>query len=79
MFDILGKHDATKVRMTSAMVAKLCDAESFAESKTTVGLLSRLKENITPKMAEKLLAAAKNNGQIYNSFGVVDKIKELTR
>ena len=79
VFDILAKHDTTKTRITTALVAKLCGAESFAESKTTVGLLSSLKENITPKMAEKLLAAAESNGQVYNSFGVVDKIKELTR
>jgi hypothetical protein len=79
IFDILGKHDTTKTRITSALVSKLCNAESFVESKTTVGLLSNLKENLTQKMAEKLRAAAETNGQINHSFGVVDRIKELTK
>ncbi len=79
IFDILGKHDITKTRVTNALVSKLCGAESFAESKTTVGFLSGLRENITPKMAEKLSAAIENNSQVSNSFGVADKIKALLR
>jgi hypothetical protein len=79
IFEALGKHETTKARMTDAIVAKLCNAESFVESKATVNLLSGLKENITPKMAERLLAAAKSNVQVYKSYGVVDKIKELTK
>jgi len=71
IFEILGTHDTTKTRVTAALVTKLCGAESFAESKATVGYLNGLKENVTPKMAEKLNAATKNNSQVYNSFGVV--------
>lgn len=79
IFEILTKHDTTKYKITNALVSKLCGAVSFAESKSTVGFLSYLKENITPKMAEKLLEAAKSNSQVYGSYGVVGKIKELTK
>ena len=79
IFDVLCKHDTTRTEMAGALVAKLCTSESFVESRTTVGLLSGLKENITTKMAEKLQEASKSNGQVREAFGVVDKIRALTR
>jgi predicted nucleic acid-binding Zn-ribbon protein len=79
VFNVLLKKDITKGKMTNALVSKLCNAQSYAESKETVALLGNSTENITSAMVDKLTEATKNNSQVYDSFGVVDKINWIIK
>jgi hypothetical protein len=77
IFKILLKNDQTKSTITNAIVHKISNSESFAESKDTVALLKNASDNITPEMKDKLVTATKVNRQVYDSFGVVDRIKTI--
>lgn len=79
IFNVLLKKEITKVKITNALVSKLCNAQSYAESKDTATLLVRAMDNITAAMIDKLTEATKNNNQVYDSFGVVDKINWIIK
>lgn len=79
IFNILLLNNATKLKMTNAIVNKLCNSKNFAESKDTTELLNTASINLNPDMIKKLLSATKNNRQVYDSFGVVDRLNSLIR
>ena len=77
IFKVLLDNSSTKRRLTSGLVNKICNSQSFAASKESVNLLSLASENLTQEMVGKLKQAIKDNNQVYSAFGVPDKLNRI--
>ena len=77
IFKLIVQNTKTKFRITEAIVYKFCNSSSFADSQNNVKLLKRVSINLNEEMKTQLEDAIQSNHQIMNSFGVVDKIKQI--
>jgi hypothetical protein len=76
LFDCYRKNKQTQKRMSEVLIRLFENSSSFAEAKLRVGHLEDLEE-WDPAFSDRILSAAKNNVQITESFGVVDRVKAL--
>lgn len=78
LFDAFRKNKQTRRRMSEIIVSLFENSESFVDSKTRVDWL----EGITDwdsSYSKRIVSAAKSNSQIYNSWGVTDRVNALVR
>lgn len=73
--DILIEHPLSSARMAEALVANLERSGSFAEAKSNMALVCRIKV-WTPELLRKLEGTTKNY-QVSNSYGVPESIRHL--
>lgn len=73
--DIVIAHPLTSARMAEALVANLERSESFADAKTNMALVRRVKV-WTPDLLRKLEGSTKNS-QVSGSWGVPESIRDI--
>ena len=76
LFESLIDHDLTAEKMGYGLVTKFENSESFAESRTKVQLLEKIKF-WTPDLLRRVESAISKNRQIRESWGVPEKIREI--
>jgi nucleoside 2-deoxyribosyltransferase len=76
LFDAYRKNKQTQRRMSEVLVGLFEQSGSFAEAKERMGYLEDL-ELWEPSFSTRIRSAAKNNSQIYASWGVPDRVTAL--
>jgi len=76
--EILIKNKTSEPAVISALIYSLPESSSYAESKEKIELIEKA-SHISKELLNVLNDAVKNNGQVRDSWGVPEKIKELTK
>lgn len=76
LFELLITNPNIGPKITGALVSKLAHAESYAESKKLIGLIEQSKF-LNSKHVAGMKEAAKKNSQVYDSWGVPEKINKI--
>jgi hypothetical protein len=76
LFDTYRKHKQTQKRMVEALVNFFEHSESFASSKIRIGYLEEL-QDWDVSYSERLTKAVETNRQIFDSFGVPERVTTL--
>lgn len=74
--DLLLKNQTTARTMREALVTGLERSLSFAVSKAITGKLEGL-DYLTTEQTDRMEAACKNNMQVAQSFGVIDRVQKI--
>lgn len=78
LFDSYRKNKQTQRRMSEVLVSLFEESPNFAQAKTRIAYLEQL-EVWDPSFVPRIASALKSNSQISNSFGVKERVKQLTR
>ncbi|WP_205748034.1 toll/interleukin-1 receptor domain-containing protein [Desulfuromonas acetexigens] len=78
LFDLLLINPTIGPKITGALVGKLILAETYAESKRLIALIEQSKF-LNSKHISAMKEAAKNNSQVYDSWGVPEKINKIAK
>jgi len=75
---ILNRHPVTSRRLAEALVHRFEESWSFDRAKSTMSMLEECPV-IPDELLQRIEAASKNNSQISDAFGVLDRIKSLVK
>jgi hypothetical protein len=76
LFEAFKKHPATRKLMVRTLVTLFEESDTFAKSKQRIGYLEGL-DQIDPQLLQRIGVATKNNNQIRDSFGVLERVNRL--
>jgi UDP-N-acetylglucosamine pyrophosphorylase len=78
IYKILVQHSKTNAAMAEAIVALFEQADSFAEAKRRVALLSDV-QSWTPELLRRIEEAVHTNSQIESSWGVPGRVEAILK
>lgn len=78
LFDAYRKNKQTQRRMGEVLVGLFEESGSFADAKARIGYLEDL-EFWEPSFSTRVRSAAKNNSQVFGSWGVPERVEALQK
>ena len=75
-YNILKKNDKSKKKIANAITKMFINSESFAEAKRNIGILEEIKY-LDENLIKELEKALTTKRQVYDSWGVPDRVKIL--
>jgi len=78
IFMLLIKHDKTKMYMAQSIVAMLEESDTYQSAKDAMTFLEQI-DYLDKQLIKRLQTAAKTNSQIYDAFGVPERLKSYIK
>jgi hypothetical protein len=76
LFEILINNKRTSAKMALGLVANFERSGTYREAKNGVSLLER-SSDLSPDLLQRLKSASEKNSQIYDAYGVADRVTRL--
>ena len=76
LVDIFAANKLTSARMAESLVSFFSSSDTFSEAKARLALLDKISV-WSPALLERLRVSLQSNDQIYNAFGVPDRVRMI--